>query len=139
MFSVSVAGAFPQNGAHRPDQTPSPKVADGLSNSNLLLKLVLEGMITLLEEIEEIQTPVDANPALSESVQGAATELIFGYHTLGIDTSLTSSEIQSGIEDANDALTIIALDDGSLDLDQDTIDQLSMTLAEMKNDLQSTN
>jgi len=83
--------------------------------NDLLLKMILEVMLQLLDDIENSQTgssgEVSATPTQLEST---AESLIWGYATYGLEKDLTTPEIFQGIEDGSHALSLIQEIDESL-------------------------
>lgn len=90
-----------------PEASATLKPAHSLQTNDLLLKMVLETMLQLLDEIEEAQTGGVSMDTTKETLQEAAEALVWGYANLGIDEELPTLLVVQGIEDCEDALELI--------------------------------
>jgi hypothetical protein len=109
-----------------------PRVAQ---SSELLLKMVLELMLTLLDEIEEANSAGLSNTE-EKSLSSLAGSLIWGYIYKGIDDSLMESEIDMGINYCEAALVILNDNAQPLSIQVSTRNQLILTVEEILNALQ---
>ena len=134
MFSSSVfAGQMAANSrCETLDSTESSQL-----DPNLLLKIALQMMIQLLDDINETQI-LNMNGLINQgTIEGDATGLIYGYATYGLDPNLTLQDISPGIQSGEDALNTLRSNPSQIQLSPSTKGSLDSTLESMVNELKS--
>jgi hypothetical protein len=102
---------------------------------NTLLKIALQMMVQLLDEINESQgVDIHALGTLG-TLEGDATGLIYGYAVYGIAPNLTLQDISLGIQSGEDALSTLRSNSSQIQLSPSTQSTLDYTLESMVNEL----
>ncbi len=86
----------------------SPTTQQMEQANDLLLKMILEVMLQLLDDIENTQTGTSVEVSTTPTqLESTAESLIWGYAMYGLEKDLTTPEILQGIEDGSHALSLI--------------------------------
>jgi|GEM_PF-5013610 len=104
---------------------------------NLVLKMTLQLMMQLLEEIEDTQNILEVKTTLLATLEGDAAGVIFGYASSGLSSTLTLQDISIGIQNGEDALNILRNNSNNIQLSSSTKASLDSTLESMVNELNS--
>ena len=112
-------------------------IADSRQSNDLLLKMVLEMMLQLLDEIEDAHDAEIALTISKASLQEAAEALVWGYANLGIDDELTPLTIVQGIDDCEEALELIQDPSEPPQLPPALLNLLEIAVEGMSDDLES--
>jgi hypothetical protein len=105
-------------------------------SSDLLLKLVIEAMLDLLEDIENTYE-LPSSMLSQESLGDVAGLLIWGYANMGLRGDLNPSEIAFGISNSEAALTILNDKTVPLSLTAPVRDLLNTVVEEIQDDLET--
>ncbi len=66
-----------------------------------------------------------------------ANGLVFEYESFGLESGLSPSEVANGIQDAEEGLSILASDNGDLELTVQTLGDLQAALEDISDELNS--
>ncbi len=135
----AIAGQQPSPSATQYPAQSSPTTQQMEQANDLLLKMILEVMLQLLDDIENTQTgssgEVSTTPTQLEST---AESLIWGYAMYGLEKDLTTPEIFQGIENGSHALSLIQEIDESSFSSPATIELLETAVEGMVYELESS-
>jgi len=113
-FVFSAANGGTASASSSPDHCNQPSITEThhlIANQNsydLYLKIILDAIIQVLDEILETQlaspVPLNQNSRLTLNLNQSASNLITDYPLLGLAPTLTSSEISGGLVDCSTAM-----------------------------------
>lgn len=95
---------------------------------DVVFKALLNALIEIFKLIDETQSPDSAIQPLSGTLTETANKVLGGYIAKGLDPNLTISEINNGILDCDDAISMLNDTSIELSLPQSTQDALLNTL-----------
>ncbi len=118
-----------------------PSVQNFTANQNtydVVFNALLNALIEIFRLIDETQTPLSADPPLSETLVETADEVLSGYVTKGLSPNLTASETSDGILNCEEAISMLKDTSIELSLPQSTQNALADTLRLISGELNAS-
>jgi|GEM_PF-3393293 len=101
-----------------------PGLIENALGIDLILDVLIKYLISILDAPLADQTHLDEN---SEPLSITADTLILGYPLFGLNTNLTISEIEYGLDDAYSLIDLLEKNPDDISLDEDTQFELKAT------------
>ena len=138
---ICVIGSTSSGRMIRLDSPHDLRIQSLTTNPNtydVVFKALLNALIEIFDLIDETLSPDSSVQPLSGTLAEIADEVLDGYIAKGLNPNLTVSEINNGILDCDEAITMLNNTSIELSLPQSTQNALLDTLALISGDLNAS-